>query len=87
MKEHTYTVELTRRDGTREQIGKPTSDPNAARLRARALLGKKRRREVTVLRDGRDLPGGAYALDKECYAAWLESHQDAKPGTVTAPPG
>lgn len=72
-KDHSYSLILDDQ-GQREMI----LDCDASLDRVRRVAGKIKKRmgrKIILVKDGKELPGGANALDREAYDRWLEMNQ------------
>ena len=74
MKDYTYEVHLVTPKGD-EVIFPMCKDVCKAR-RVALKIKEKPTRRVYITRDGKKLPGGKYALDKECMALWFLEREE-----------
>ena len=77
--EKKYSLRLVSPNGDVRQIVE--LEPSFLRVRAIAFsIKKKPGRRLIISVDGKDMPGGANALDQLAYEAWLVSHDPASAG-------
>lgn len=73
MKDHVYCLYIVNMKGEYESILE--HEKSSRRVRNVAAKIKERPgRKVRITRDGKELPGGAKALDDPVYRRWLEEH-------------
>ena len=73
-KEHSYSLILINAKGDRETILE--CEHSFERVRRVASKIKQRPgRKLILCRDGKELPGGPNALDREAYDAWIEKNR------------
>ena len=75
MKDYTYEVKITNRQGQEISIFGPTKSLRGARNVAQK---QKDRNKPKIYRDNKLMPGGKNGLDLLVYDLWLENNQDEK---------
>ena len=79
MKQHRYGLQIVSLSGEIRTVLE--GEESIARVRSVAFgIKRKPGRKLVILRDGKELPGGANALDGPAYQSWLETHQPEEDG-------
>lgn len=69
----TYSLFLENRDGSRVLILDNEPDPMRVRRTAIGISKRAKKRKVVITKNGKDLPGGANALDDLAYKMHWEA--------------